>query len=59
MGHSGSAQGDGKDQAAAWAAIFEIQLRLHPKEALFFFTGGGYGHTGIVCQSAENGSILF
>ena len=61
-GHSGSVQGDGKDQAAAWAAIFGNSVKTTPKKGAIFSTqvgGGGYGHTGIVCHVFENGSILF
>ena len=61
-GHSGSVQGNGKDQAAAWAAIFGNSVKATPKRGAIFSTqvgGGGYGHTGIVCHVFENGSILF
>ena len=61
-GHSGSVQGDGKYQAAAWAAIFGNSVKTTPKKGAIFSTqvgGGGYGHTGIVCHVFENGSILF
>ena len=61
-GHSGSVQGNGKDQAAAWASIFGNSLKSTPKRGAIFSTqvgGGGYGHTGIVCHVFENGSILF
>lgn len=61
-GHSGSVQGNGKDQAAAWASIFGNSVKSTPKRGAIFSTqmgGGGYGHTGIVCHVFENGSILF
>ena len=61
-GHSGSVQGNGKDQAAAWAAIFGNSVKNTPKRGAIFSSqvgGGGYGHTGIVCHVFENGSILF
>lgn len=60
-GHSGSVYGNGKDQAAAWAAIFGNSVKSTPKKGAIFSTqngGGGYGHTGIVCHVFDNGSIL-
>ncbi len=60
-GHSGSVQGNGKDQAASWASIFGNSVKTVPKKGAIFSMqngGGGYGHTGIVCHVFENGSIL-
>lgn len=60
-GHSGSVQGNGKDQARAWGQIFGNGEQTKPKKgAIFSFQagGGGYGHTGIVCHVFEGGTIL-
>lgn len=60
-GHTGSVSGNGKDQAAAWAAIFGNNVKTTAKKGAIFSTqngGGGYGHTGIVCHVFADGSLL-
>ena len=60
-------QGNGKDQAYAWANIFGNSVTSTPKRGAIFSdptqaidpdTGEVYGHTGLVCTVFKDGTLL-
>lgn len=54
-------QGNGKDQAYAWATIFGNSVTTTPKRGAIFSDpsqASPYGHTGLVCTVFKDGSIL-
>ena len=60
-------QGNGKDQAYAWAGIFGNSVSSTPRRGAIFSdptqaidpdTGEVYGHTGLVCTVFKDGSML-
>ncbi|MCC9883405.1 CHAP domain-containing protein [Streptococcus agalactiae] len=58
-GSSGITQGNGIDQASAWAKKFGNRLKNAPKAGAIFSSGTSQpGHTGIVCHVFQDGSIL-
>lgn len=58
--NTGVTVGDGIAQAGAWAAKFGNSTKSTPVKGAIFSSGegGGAGHTGIVCHTFEDGSIL-
>lgn len=58
-GTSGITQGNGVDQASAWATKFGNSIKSEPKAGAIFSSGTSQpGHTGIVCHVFQDGSIL-
>jgi len=58
-GSSGITQGNGIDQASAWATKFGNSVKSDPKAGAIFSSGSSQpGHTGIVCHVFQDGSIL-
>lgn len=59
-GNSGITQGNGIDQADAWASrVFKNKVKDKPKAGAIFSTGFSQpGHTGIVSHVFENGDVL-
>ena len=58
-GTSGITQGNGVDQASAWAKKFGNSVKSEPKAGAIFSSGTSQpGHTGIVCHVFQDGSIL-
>ncbi|SDL76068.1 glucosaminidase domain-containing protein [Streptococcus equinus] len=58
-GTSGITQGNGVDQASAWATKFGNSVKSDPKAGAIFSSGISQpGHTGIVCHVFQDGSIL-
>ena len=55
-----SVQGNGIDQANAWASIFGNSVTTTPRRGAIFSSKEHptYGHTGIVCTVFKDGSIL-
>ncbi|HGI4053037.1 TPA: glucosaminidase domain-containing protein [Streptococcus agalactiae] len=57
-GHQGITQGNGDQQASAWASFFGNSTKTNPKRGAIFSTNAVANHTGIVCHVFEDGSIL-